>query len=77
MFHRTPTYISAPPTEEHTAFVFSIGQSFTISQVEFPVYAKGIFISVGKDGVLIAVDAESNLFTAFRNKSSWTARKVF
>lgn len=69
--------ISAAPTGDG-CYPVSVATAFTIGNVTFPVYSKGMFIATGTgDATLYVVDANGRTYTAFRNSGTWqNAREV-
>jgi hypothetical protein len=68
--------IASPPTEVVCSIV-DFTDNITIDDVTFPRYSKGIFISNGGDGVLIGIDSDGKLRTAFRNGQTWQNPRTF
>lgn len=42
-----------------------------------PMYAKGIFVASGADGILIGVDTSCRIYIAFRNGTVWSSVSVY
>lgn len=50
----------------------SFGISFEIGSVMIPQYSKGMLMTYNSgDAALIAIDPRGNLYTAFRNGTTW------
>lgn len=66
-----PVSIDAPPTG--TTQIFTVSKAFSVANSTIPAYTKGIFISMGGDGVLIAVDivGGNKLITAIKANGAW------
>lgn len=63
--------ISEPPTQTESCFV-GLANSFTIGNVTFPIYAKGLLLTNGaSDASLIVIDAMAQVYVAFRNNGTW------
>lgn len=77
MIKKAVVALSAPPADIATSYVFTAASTFKITgAIEIPMYAKGIFISSGSDGVLLAVKSDAGLIVAFRNGTVWNAAKI-
>ncbi|MBQ8662352.1 MAG: InlB B-repeat-containing protein [Eubacterium sp.] len=71
--------ISSLPTDTSDSFLFTCTAGVTCGSITIPQYAKGILIcsyASSYDAVVIAVDANLNLYLGFRNYTTWSGRKI-
>lgn len=74
--HSITTLDAAPGNDDPSVFALygvTIGTAFTIGNVTFPKYTKGVWIRHGSDAVLICGGGNEGIITAYRSGSSWTA----
>lgn len=65
------------PQENKSFFVNAHSNVPFPSGLTIPVYSKGVFVTNGgQDGVIIMIDASSNLYIGFRNGGTWSGRKI-
>ena len=73
--------LTAAPTETPGCFYpFTVGTAFTLASVQFPLYAKGVYLCSGSDAIILAVTSGNppGLRIAFRNGSpgTWYAKSL-
>lgn len=70
--------ITALPTETGIrSYPFTAGAALVPTNgVTIPNYSKGINVASTGDNIIIAVDANSNLYVGFRNNNVWTVKQV-
>ena len=57
--------------------LFHCSSAFSIGSVTIPQYSRGLYVSnIDSDGMMIAVDEILNIYVAYRNRSTWSCRKL-
>lgn len=63
--------ITSAPTSTNS-FFFGTSAALSVGGVTIPKWSKGVFIADSSDGVIIAIDPNGNIYSAFRNSGSWS-----
>lgn len=67
--------ITEPPTGIGT-YPIVIEEEFTIGEVTFPKWAKGMYISGSGDATMHVIDTNGTMYIAYRNNDSWGSANI-